>query len=53
MKPFAEGKGEEEDGKVEHNKNTMDLLSHLKLGKAVEEIVGAHDVSFVRSGTWL
>jgi hypothetical protein len=52
MKPFAEGKEEEEDGKVGHNKNTVDLVSHLELGKAVEEI-GGHVVSFVRSGIWL
>lgn len=53
MKPFAEGKEEEEDRKVEHNKNTMDLVSPLELGKAVEKIVGAHAVSLVRNGTWL
>jgi hypothetical protein len=36
IKPFTDGKEEEEDGEVEENGNNIIQAFHLKLGKAVE-----------------
>jgi len=52
MKQLAQGIKEEEDGEMEEDRDTIGQASHLKFGKAVEEI-GTDSATFMRSGTWL